>query len=226
MINAILSVAIGQQTQPPTQIYASVPNYVSTYPGHPEFQIHGVTVYLGTNESKVETLTNWHNSTGEELKGKVKFKVSANGYGFSGLKKFKATWNKQPIEFRVESVNKDKSDLNVLLRPSQVMTITADVSIPGNGTGSLALEWLQPTTKYGMNKDARQFVYDLEELPNIPDQLRIALKYTNEVVYKTLRTESPIGNWEVGSTGAYLKLDGLRQKEGFAIFQFYPGLTN
>lgn len=222
MISALFAASVAQQTIPPTQIYASVPNFHSSLTGHPEFQIHGATVYLGVNESKVETLTNWHNSTNAELKGKIKFKVSANGYGFSGLKKFAATWNKQPIEFRVESVNKEKTDLNVLLRPSQVMTIATDVSIPANGTGSLTLEWLQPTTKYGMNKDARQFVYDLEELPNTPDQLRLAIKYSPEVVFKTLRTDSPIGKWEVGNNGAYLKLDGMRQKDGFAVYQFYP----
>lgn len=209
-------------TNPPTQIYAAVPMVQASEGPAPRLQIHGATVYLGINESKVETITLWHNDSDKLVKGKVILEVSANGYGFSGLKNLKSTFNKAPVAFTVESVDKSKSNRESRFRPSQVITAVLPYELPAKGTGSLTMEWLQPTAKTGMNKDARQFVYQLKSLSERPEQLRLALKFTPDVVWKPLAQTSPIGKWETGTHGAYLKLDGLQQRDGFALFSFYP----
>lgn len=211
-------------TEAPTQIYQSTPVFVADSSPAPDLTIHSVTVQLGADESKVDTLTLWHNDGTDLAKGKLTFLVASNGYGFSALKNFKATWNKTPIEFKVEKVDRLPGMAgDILIAPRELMTVTAPVALPAKGTGSLTMSYTQPTTKYGLDKAARQWVYSFLPLSNTPEQFRLALKFSPDVVWKPIQSLSSVGKWEVGPNGAYLKLDGTAQpKPGQAIFRFYP----
>lgn len=231
MVNALfVSAVLGpnntpQRTapQPPTQIYTASPVFQPTKGPAPTYQIHGTTVQLGINESRVETLTLWHNPAAEPVEGKLLFTVYSHGYGFSELRRLKATWNKQPVEFRAENVEQTTPDLrNLNLAHSQKITASVTASFPAKGTGALRMDFIQPNAKVGFTKDERQWTLVLPNLEARPEQYRIAIKYSPQVVWRPIAGKSPRGRWEIGENGAYLKLDNMLINGGTATYTFYP----
>lgn len=228
MISALLTTTLLPQRlpaeAPPTQIYASTPVFKATKGANPTLQIHGATVYLGIDESKVETLTLWHNPSTEPVEGQIVFTANSNAYSFSTLRNLKASWNKEPVTFRVDNVEKlggYGGDGRILV--TERIHAVIDVTMPARGTGALRMEFIQPNAKVGYGKDARQFVYRMPGFDARPEQYRLALKYSPEVVWRPITAESSKGKWEVGANGAYLKLDGMNMDRGATpIFQFYP----
>ena len=223
MLCAIVASTLTLQREDYTQIIPTTPKIVVTKGTAPNLQIHGVTVYLGVNETRVETLTLWHNPTDKPIEGRVEFLTYENGRNFTDLKKLKATWNKQPVTFkadRVETFGTTAGDARIITARRTVAIVP--ITFPAKGTGSLTMDFIQPTTKVGFDKRSRQWAYAFNPLEKEPEQYRIALKYGPDVVWKPIDSFSSVGHWEVGDNGAYLKMDGERIGGGNAIFQFYP----
>ena len=228
MISTLLTTALLQQRlpaeKPPTQIYATTPVFKATKGDTPTLQIHGATVHLGINTSKVETLTLWHNPSSEPVEGQILFTANSNALAFSSFKNLKSSWNKEPVTFRVDNVEKlggYGGDGRILVN-ERIHTVI-DVTMPARGTGALRMEFTQPNAKVGYGKDARQFVYRMPGFDARPDQYRLALKFDRNIVWQPITAESSKGKWEVDTNGAYLKLDGMNMRRGATpIFQFYP----
>lgn len=227
MINALLSTVVMGAKNAPTHIYPSAPvlRVFGADSEQTEMQVHGVTVHISKDSAKVETITLFRNRGATPVSATVEFRVNSNGYGFSGLKGFQATWDKKPVEFRVNRVDNRRAERQPSFRYVAEEIVTGhDVVMRPKSTGALTMSYTIPLGKTELDNSGRQFLYRMNELDKRPEQYRIALKYSPKTVYQVLKAvdHSRTGKWEWGTSGAYLKLDGREIKPGVAQFEFYP----
>jgi hypothetical protein len=183
--------------------------------------IHSVTATLASKEAKFESLSLYKNTTGVE--GKVEVVVAFESWrsGFGSAIKVEALWSDQPVvptgPVRVLQSYPEKGQVGTY-------AMTFSLQVKKQATHSLRLRFTLPTGVSGVDREERLVAYRVADIKQAGtlDQFRMAVKYTPEIVFAPIESK-PDWGWQVGSDGAYLKLDGKRaDRDAVLTFRYYP----
>jgi hypothetical protein len=183
--------------------------------------IQSATVTLSKSEAKYESLSLYKNSTNVEGKVRVTIAFESWRAGFGNAIQVEALWSDQAVTpthpVTVVAPNMEKGLLGRY-------TLQYDVLVKKGATHSLRLKYKLPVGVSGIDREERLVGYRVVDIKQSDalSQFRFAVKYSPSIVFVPIESK-PDWGWEVGSEGAYLKLDGkLSNRNSVLTFRYYP----
>lgn len=182
--------------------------------------IHGITLTLGKEKTKYESLSLFKNTTSFE--GDVEITVAFESYrsGFGKDVPVKFLWSDEevePFDLRVRYPVPEKGQLGLY-------ALKYRVTVKKEATHSLRIKHSLPVGVSGIDREERLVAYrvmDIKQTKTL-EQFRLAVKYDGKTVFVPI-SSLPKWGWQVGDSGAYLKMDGNRSnRDSILTFRYYP----
>ncbi len=168
-----------------------------------------------------ETLSLFKNTTANE--GQVDIEVAFDSWrsGFGQAIKVEALWSDQPVQPAGPVMS-----LQPMPEKGQMgrYAIRYRVTVKKQATHSLKLKFKLPVGVSGVDREERMVAYRVVDINQASalEQFRMSVKFTPLQVFAPIEAK-PDWGWEVGSSGAYLKLDGkASNRDAVLVYRYYP----
>ena len=183
--------------------------------------IHSMTVKLGKEKSSYESLSLFKNSA--DVEGEVDLVVAFEAYrsGFGADIPVTVVWSDEevePVDLKTRYAVPEKGQIGLY-------ALTYRVTVKKLSTHSLRIKFKLPVGKSGIDREERLIAYRVFDIKQSQalEQFRMAVKFSEELVFATIASK-PDWGWEVGTKGAYLKLDGKKSdRDAIVTYRYYPG---
>ncbi len=183
--------------------------------------IHSATAVLSKEEASFDSLSLFKNTT--NVDGNVQLVVVFESWrsGFGQAIKVDATWSNMPVApvgaVKVVQSLPEKGQLGSY-------AITYSLPVKKQATHSLRLRFKLPIGVSGVDREERLVAYRVASIGQASplSQFRMAVKFDPSTVFAPIGA-LPDWGWQVGSDGAYLKLDGKpSDRDAVLVFRYYP----
>lgn len=230
MVTSLLaSLALGQNRAPerPVQVVPTWPVFVAdAAPAQPlEWQVATTSVRLETGTATFSLLASWRNPNTTPVTGTMRLPFFSFGTAAAPVGEVKASWNRADLSPVPRSAG---TGIRIPGRGSavfldQVAAYDYSVAFPPRGTGSFRAEFTVAIPKVALGDVARQFAFYIPGTTSPVGQAQFAIQYREETVFGVLNAQGPLGAFQVGPRGAFVKQDAKPLSEGYVLFRFYPG---
>lgn len=209
------------------QVVPTWPVFVpDSVPAQPlEWQIATTTVRLETDTATFSLLASWRNPNTTAVTGTMRLPFFSFGTAAAPVGEVKASWNRAEFTPVPRSVGTGIRipGAGSAVFVDQVATYNYAVAFPPRGTGSFRAEFTIAMPRVALGDVARQFAFYIPRTTSPVGQAQFAIQYREETVFGVLNAQGPIGTFQVGPRGAFVKQDGRPLSEGYVLFRFYPG---
>lgn len=180
--------------------------------------IHSVTGTLSKSSVAYESLTLYKNNVAVD--GNVIIEIDFGSYrsGFGKEIKVEGTWSDKPLPTPEKVIRYPEHE------KAGNYTLRYTVPVKKSATHSMRLKYSLPVGKSGVDREERLVTYRVRDLGQAEtlSQFRLALKYNSSTVFVRIEGK-PDWGWQIGESGAYLKLDGRKSdKDAVLVFRYYP----
>lgn len=200
------AVALNQSIHAVNVKLVDVPPTETTGPGH---------------ELAYDTLSLFKNTTSNEGTVDIEIAFESWRHGFGEAIRVETLWSDQKVEpvgpvTAIQPIP-EKGQLGKYVLRYRVM-------VKKQATHSLKMKFVLPLGVSGVDREERIIAYRVSYIGQASalEQFRMSVKFTPQQVFAPISSK-PDWGWEVGASGAYLKLDGKpSNRDAVLAFRYYP----